>query len=95
LGYAFYPAKLGDGFFTTQPVQHNADLFFSRILFADCPADIFDCLGGICLSCLLFMFHLHSPMGDYDEPKTLSYTMRLVCPIGVDVRHILSNKKLR
>jgi hypothetical protein len=41
------------------------------------------------------MFHLHSPMGDYDEPKTLSYTMRLVCPIGVDVRHILSNKKLR
>jgi hypothetical protein len=29
LGYAFYLAKLGDGFFTTQPVQHNADLFFS------------------------------------------------------------------
>ena len=45
--------------------------------------------------CLRFMFHLHSPMGDYDEPETLSYTMRLVCPIGVDVRHILSNKKLR
>ena len=92
LGNAFYPAKLGDGFFTTQPVQHNADLFFSRILIACCPANIFDCLGGTCLSCLRFMFHLHSPMGDYDEPETLSYAMRLVCPIGVDVRHILSNK---
>jgi hypothetical protein len=26
LGNAFYPAKLGDGFFTTQSIQHNADI---------------------------------------------------------------------
>ena len=86
LGNAFYPAKLGDGFFTTQPVQHNADLFFSRILLARCPADILNCLGSSRLSCLRFLFHLHSPSGHYDEPETLSYAMPLVCPIGVDVR---------
>jgi integrase len=38
------------------------------------------------LSCLRFLFHLHSPTGHYDEPETLSYTMPLVCPIGADVR---------
>ena len=63
-----------------------------RILLARCPANILDRLGGPYLSCLRFLFHLHSPMGDFDEPETLSYAMRLVCPIGVDVRHILSNK---
>jgi hypothetical protein len=28
LGNAFAAARFGDGFFTTQPVQHNADLVF-------------------------------------------------------------------
>ena len=51
--------KLSDGFFTTQSVQHNADLFFGRVLLARCPANVLDCLGGTRLSCLRFLFHLH------------------------------------
>jgi hypothetical protein len=41
------------------------------------------------LSCLRFLFHLHSPTGHYDEPEILSYAMPLVCSIGADVRHNL------
>ena len=56
---------------------------------ARCPADVLDCLGRTGLSCLRFLFHLHSPTGHYDEPEILSYAMPLVCSIGADVRQIL------
>jgi hypothetical protein len=61
-------------------------------LLARCPADVLDCLGRTGLSCLRFLFHLHSPTGHYDEPEILSYEMPLVCSIGADVRqfHIRS-----
>jgi hypothetical protein len=38
LGNAFTAAQLGDALLTTQSIQHNADLFFSRVLFAGRPA---------------------------------------------------------
>jgi hypothetical protein len=43
------------------------------------------------LSCLRFLFHLHSPTGHYDEPEILSYEMPLVCSIGADVRQFIAS----
>jgi hypothetical protein len=35
----------------------------------------------VCDFCLIFV-----PFGHYDEPEILSYTIKLICSIGVDVR---------
>ena len=59
---------------------------FCRILLTRCPANILDRLGGPYLSCLRFLFHLHSPTGYYDETEILSYAIPLSCFIGADVR---------
>ena len=89
-GQCPHDGKARRGFFTTQSVQHNADLFLCRVLFACCPADVLDCLRGTRLSCLRFLFHLHSPTGHYDEPETFSYAIPLICSIGADVRQSAS-----
>ena len=52
LGNALTAAQLGDGFFTTQAIQYNTNLFFRRILLACCPADVLDRLRSTRLSCL-------------------------------------------
>ena len=61
--------------------------FFCRVLLARCPTNVPERLRRTGLSCLRFLFHLHSLNGHYDEPETLYYAMPLVCPIGADVRH--------
>ena len=62
-------------------------------MLARCPADVLDCLGRTGLSCLRFLFHLHSPTGHYDEPEILSYEIPLVCSIGADVGQSERNDK--
>ncbi len=52
LGNALTTSQFGHGFPTEQAIQHDADLFFRRILLACCPADILDRHGGTGLSCL-------------------------------------------
>jgi len=61
LGDTFTTAKLGDGFFATQSVQNNADLFFGLILLARCPANVLDRLGGTGLSYLRFLEESSAP----------------------------------
>jgi hypothetical protein len=41
----------------------------------------------VCSFCLIFV-----PFGHYDEPEILPYAIRLICPIGADVRHLASRK---
>jgi hypothetical protein len=50
---ALTTAKLGYRLFTTQSVQHNADLFFSRVLLAGRSADVLDGPIGGCLAPML------------------------------------------
>jgi hypothetical protein len=40
-----------------------------------------DAVWRVCDFCLVFV-----PLGHYDEPEIVSYTIMLICPIGADVR---------
>ena len=54
LRYAFSPAQLSNAFFTAQPIQHNADLLFSRVLFTRFTFDVFyNPLAGCLFVCFV------------------------------------------
>ena len=54
-------------------------------MLARCTLDVFDDLLARAFACSSCLSHLPLLSG-YDEPRTLSYQMQLIGPIGADVR---------
>lgn len=78
-------ARLRNDVLATQPVQHDADLLFRKIMHARGSFDIFDDLlatSFVYSSCLP---HLPLFCG-CDEPTILSYQIELFGPTNIDVR---------
>ena len=86
LGNALTPAQFSNAVLAPQAIQHDADLLFGRIMFAGYPFDVFDDLLARTLACSSCLSDLPLLSG-YDEPKTLSYQIRLLGPISADVKH--------
>ena len=71
LSDAFLAAQLGNGLFTAQTFQHNADLLFCRELASRCSANVPDGLLSAVRTALVYVRHHRSSQG-YQEPETIS-----------------------
>src|SRR3954470_6546560 len=87
LGNPLAPAQLGNAGFAANPVQHDSDLVFSRIVLARRAADVLYKLFGRPVRCPGFLSHLRSLNG-YDEPEILLSSPHRFCPMSADAGHI-------
>src|SRR4051794_39155332 len=83
LGNPLAPAQLGNAGFAANPVQHDSDLVFSRIVLARRAADVLYKLFGRPVRCPGFLSHLRSLNG-YDEPEILLSSPHRFCPMSAD-----------
>ena len=79
-------AKLSDAVLPAQPVQHDPDLVFRRMVLTRCAADVFDNLLRRRSLWSGFLSHLRSPL-DYDEPEILQSSSHAFCSIGAEPGH--------
>src|SRR3954471_2689813 len=92
LGNPLAPAQLGNAGFAANPVQHDSDLVFSRIVLARRAADVLYKLFGRPVRCPGFLSHLRSLNG-YDEPEILLSSPHRFCPMSADAGHLILRKR--